>query len=110
MGVYKRGDTYWYRFNWYGEQVRESTKQSNKRVAEQIEAARKTALAKGEVGLHERRKAPTLADFAETDFLHTSAPLSRQSLKQRPTTKMASRISPRSRDWRALPWMQSTLN
>ena len=69
MGIYKRGDTYWYRFNWYGEQIRESTKQSNKRVAEQIEAARKTGLAKGEVGLHERRKAPTLADFAKTDFL-----------------------------------------
>src|SRR5580700_224939 len=69
MGVYKRGGVWWYRFNWNNEQIRESTKQGNKRVAEQIEAAHKTALAKGEVGIRERRKAPTLADFAKTDFL-----------------------------------------
>ena len=50
MGIYKRGDLYWYRFNWNGETMRESTKTSNKRVAAQIESARKTALAKGEVG------------------------------------------------------------
>ena len=45
MGVYKRGDTWWFRFNWNGETIRESTKQTNKRVAEQIEAARRTGLA-----------------------------------------------------------------
>jgi hypothetical protein len=69
MGVYKRGDTYWYRFNWNGEQIRETTKQSNARVAREIEAARRTALAKGEVGLRDRVRVPTLKDFAEKDFL-----------------------------------------
>jgi integrase len=69
MGVYGGGGVWWYRFNWNGEKIRESTKQGNKRVAQQIEAAHKTALAKGEVGIRERRKAPTLADFARTDFL-----------------------------------------
>ena len=63
MGVYKRGETWWYRFNWNGETIRESTKQSNKRVAEQIESARRTGLAKGEVGIKDRAAVPTLAGF-----------------------------------------------
>jgi integrase len=64
MGVYRRGDVWWFKFNWRGEQTRESTKQGNKRIAEQIEAARKSALAKGEVGIEERKQAPTLKEFA----------------------------------------------
>jgi len=63
MGVYKRGDVWWYKFKFSGEAVRVSTKQSNKRVAEQIEAAHKTALAKGEVGITDRKRVPTLAEF-----------------------------------------------
>lgn len=68
MSIYKRGETYWYKFTWRGELVRESTKQGNPRVARQVEAAHKTSLAKGEVGIRERRPAPTLAEFAERDF------------------------------------------
>ena len=48
MGVYKRGRVWWYRFTWRGQVFRESIKQSNKRVAEQMEAAHKTSLAKGD--------------------------------------------------------------
>jgi integrase len=69
MGIYKRGDTYWYRFNWHGERIRESTKQSNGKVARQIEAARRIELAKGEVGIREWSRCPTLKDFAESEFL-----------------------------------------
>src|ERR1022692_1929519 len=69
MAVYRRGRVWWYRFTWNGKPIRESTKQTNKRVAEQIEAAHKTSLAKGEVGIRERKPVPTLAEFAETDFL-----------------------------------------
>jgi len=50
-------------------QIRESTKQTNKRVAEQMEAAHRTALAKGEVGIREKKPVPTLKEFAEGDFL-----------------------------------------
>ncbi len=60
--------TWWYRFTWRGKAIRESTKQSNKRLAEQMEAAHKTSLAKGEVGLRDRKPVPTLKDFAEKDF------------------------------------------
>jgi integrase len=69
MGVYKRGNVWWYRFTWNAVPIRESTKQGNKRLAEQMEAAHKTSLAKGEVGIREKKPTPTLAEFAENDFL-----------------------------------------
>ncbi|MGC4048328.1 MAG: hypothetical protein QM757_01250 [Paludibaculum sp.] len=62
--VYKRGKTWWYQFVWHGERFRASTKTSNKRTAEQIEAAQKTALAMGAAGITEAPKVPTLAEFA----------------------------------------------
>jgi integrase len=65
MAVYKRGNVWWYKFFWNGEPVRASTKQSNKRTAEQIEAARKAALAKGEVGIKDLAPAPTFREFSE---------------------------------------------
>ncbi len=69
MGVFKRGGTYWFKFNWNGETIRESAKTGNKRTAEQIEAARKTQLAKGEVGIRDRDPVPTFAVFVKKDFL-----------------------------------------
>jgi integrase len=47
-----------------GERVRDTAKTRNKRVAEQIEAAKRTHLAKGEVGIEEHKKSPTLKGFA----------------------------------------------
>jgi integrase len=69
MGIYKRGHVWWYKFTWRGEAIRESTKQTNKRVAEQIEAAHKTSLAKGEAGIRDRVPAATIREFAKADFL-----------------------------------------
>src|ERR1700677_4258807 len=69
MALYKRGRVWWYKFTWNGEPIRESTKHTNKRVAEQIEAAHKTSLAKGEVGIRDRKPAATIRQFAYTDFL-----------------------------------------
>lgn len=54
---------YWYKFMWNGKLIRESTKQSNDKVARQIEAAHRTALAKGEVGIREPKSIPTLREF-----------------------------------------------
>lgn len=67
--VYRRGNVWWFKFAWNGETIRESTKQANKRVAEQIEAARRTQMAKNEVGIRDRAPVPTLAAFADADFL-----------------------------------------
>lgn len=62
--IYKRGvKTYWYKFMWNGNLVRESTKQGNDKVARQMEAAHRTSLAKGEVGIREKKRAPTLTRF-----------------------------------------------
>src|SRR5258708_3608514 len=69
MCVYKRGPGWWYRFTWKAQAIRESTNQPNKPVPEQIEAAHKTSLAKGEVGIRDRIPCPTLKDFAMNDFL-----------------------------------------
>jgi len=69
MAVYKRGKIWWYKFSWNAESIRESTKQTNKRVAEQMEAAHKTSLAKGEVGIRDRKPVPTVAAFAKDDFM-----------------------------------------
>lgn len=68
MAIFKRGRIYWYHFVFNGQHVQESTKQGNPRVARQMEAAHRTALAKGEVGFRER-KAVSLRDFLKTDFL-----------------------------------------
>src|SRR5579863_5473122 len=69
MSIYKRGEVYWYKFMWQGKLVRESTKQGNDKVARQMEAAHRTSLAKGEVGIREKKKAPTFTEFAEKQFL-----------------------------------------
>ena len=68
--IYKRGKKgiYWYRFQWNGKLVRESTKQGNDKVARQMEAAHRTSLAKGEVGIREKKTAPTLEEFISKRF------------------------------------------
>src|SRR5208282_1538998 len=63
MSIYKRGEVYWYKFMWNGQLVRESTKQGNDKVARQMEAAHRTSLAKGEVGIREPKAVPTLKAF-----------------------------------------------
>ena len=60
---------YWYKFMWQGKLVRESTKQGNDKVARQMEAAHRTSLTKGKVGIREKKISPTLADFAKSRFM-----------------------------------------
>jgi integrase len=69
VSIYKRGDVYWYKFMWQGKLVRESTKQGNDKVARQMEAAHRTSLAKGEVGIRDKKPVPTLAEFLRHDFI-----------------------------------------
>jgi integrase len=71
---------YWYKFMWSGKLVRESTKQGNDKVARQMEAAHRTSLAKGEVGIRDKKAIPTLKNFciervepwAKSSFEHAS--------------------------------------
>lgn len=64
MAIFKRGKVYWYNFVFNGEHIQESTKQGNPRVARQMEAAHRTSLAKGEVGIREKKPVQTLREFA----------------------------------------------
>ena len=73
MSIFKRGSVYWYHFLFNGEHIQESTKQGNPRTARQIEAAHRTALAKGEVGIEERKAAPMFVDVAKRFIAHVEA-------------------------------------
>jgi integrase len=65
MSIFKRGNVYWYHFLFNGEHIQKSTKQGNPRIARTMESVFRTALAKGEVGIIERKPVPTLADFLD---------------------------------------------
>ena len=66
--IYKRGNVYWYKFIWNGRLVRESTKQGNDKVARNMQSAHRTSLAKGEVGIRDKKPAPTMAQFIDNRF------------------------------------------
>ena len=68
MSIYKRGEVYWYKFQFNGILIRESTKQGNDKIARHMEAAHRTSLAKGEVGIREKKVVPTLTEFCEKRF------------------------------------------
>ncbi len=63
--IFKRGDIYYYEFELRGRRYKESTRQGNPRTARQMEAARRTQILKGEVGIHDKPPAPTFQDFSE---------------------------------------------
>lgn len=66
MALFKRGDVWYFEFVYGGRRYVKSTKVTNQRKAREIEAACRTALAKGDVGIFERKKVPTFKEFSET--------------------------------------------
>jgi hypothetical protein len=82
MAIFKRGKIYWYHFIFSGQHIQESSKQGNPRIARQIEAAHRTSLAKGEVGIRERKLAPTFDQFISVDFM----PWVGATFRERPKT------------------------
>jgi integrase len=65
-GKRRQSKVWRYHFTFNGKRVQASTRQTNKNTAKAIEAAHRTRLAKGEVGLAERRPAPKLREFAQS--------------------------------------------
>jgi hypothetical protein len=65
MTVYRRGSAYWFDFVHKGQRVQRSTRQGNRRVAEQIEATERSRLALADVGIVEREPAPLLSEYAK---------------------------------------------
>ncbi len=68
MALCKRGDVYWFNFRFNGRKIQMSTKTCNRQAAKEIEAAYRVKLAKGEVGIEEKIKAPNFKQ-AMKDFL-----------------------------------------
>ena len=89
--IYKRGKVYWFNFWWNGQHVQRSTRQGNPRVARQAESAFRTALAKGEVGIIDRKPAPPFS-VAIREFLKWSE----QQHKAHPGTYRRYSISSRA--------------
>jgi integrase len=71
MSIYKRGGVYWFEFVYGGKRHRRTTGVKSQRTAREIEAAFRTALAKGEVGITARKPIPCFR-AAMTDFLRWS--------------------------------------
>src|SRR5438309_1952050 len=71
MSIFKRGRIYSFHFYFSGRHVQRSTRQTSAVVARQMEAACRTALAKGELGIFERQAVPSLKEFAQRfmDFI-----------------------------------------
>src|SRR6266481_464785 len=68
MAIFKRGRVYWYHFVFNGQHIQESSKQGNPRVARQMEAAHRTSLAQGEVGIRDKKPSSTLTEFIDNRF------------------------------------------
>lgn len=84
MSVYKRGGVYWYKFVFNGELIRLSTRQTNKKIATQLEAEHKLGLQRGELGLSERK--PLRFEEAMEEFLNWAKVVN----KERTVMKLAS--------------------
>ena len=59
MALYKRNGVWWFHFVFKGRHIQKSANVANKRDAETIQAAYRTKLAKGEVGIEEPKTIPT---------------------------------------------------
>jgi hypothetical protein len=83
MAIYKRGGVYWYEFVFDHKRVRESTRQGNRHVAVEMQAARRTDLAKSMVGLANpapiRKNCPHCASLMD-DLAHMHAFINRKGL------------------------------
>ncbi len=68
--IFKRENSsfYSYKFMFRGRMYCESTRQSNAKAAREIEAAKRTELARAEEGIYDRKPSPSLEDFCTNEF------------------------------------------
>ena len=65
MSVYKRGETYWFKFLFQGQQIRESARTTSKTVAREAERARRRDLELGLNRIGKRKRTPLFATAAK---------------------------------------------
>ncbi len=68
MSLFKRGDTWWYRFGFRGQLIRESSKSKSKEVCRRLESAHRLKLELNQGGLVELTK-PRKFVSAAKDYL-----------------------------------------
>jgi integrase len=71
MAVFKRGNVYWYEFEFMGQRVRDSAHTSNRELARSIERGRRRAMEESAGGV--RKVKPTLFRKAGNDWLKGNA-------------------------------------
>jgi integrase len=80
MSLYKRGTVWWSRFEWRGQVLQRTTRCRAKKDAVQVEAAWRTALAKGEVGIFDYAQSTTLTAFQQRMLDYLPAHVSPRTL------------------------------
>src|SRR5690349_5610330 len=65
MSVYKRGDTWWFKFKFAGQTIRESSKSGSKTVAKDAERARRRELEFGYNGIEKQERAQLFGVIAD---------------------------------------------
>jgi hypothetical protein len=84
MSVYRRGETYWFKFLFQGQPIRESAKTNSKTVAREAERARRRELELGYNRIVKRERVPLFAVAAKEWLASKSAltPLGRVYYEQ----------------------------
>jgi integrase len=80
MGVYKRGETYWYKFLFQGQLIRESAKTNSKTVAREAERARRRDLELGINRIGKRDRTP-LFPIAAREWIEMKVGKSESTLR-----------------------------
>jgi integrase len=80
MSVYKRGDTWWYKFKFAGQSIRESAKTSSKTVAKSAQRTRRRELEEGFNGISKPQRAQLFNVAAEAWIAAKQAHLSPRSV------------------------------
>jgi integrase len=79
MSVYKRGGTYWFKFLFQGQLIRESARTNSKTVAREAERARRRDLELSVNRIHRRERMP-LFSIAAREWLDTKATLAAKTV------------------------------
>src|SRR5579863_1575818 len=83
MSLYKRGEVWWYKFHFVGQEIRESSKSESKTMAKEAERARRRQLEESFNSIKPRRVSPSFS-VASTNWLNTRtsiAPATERSYK-----------------------------
>jgi hypothetical protein len=77
MGLYQRGEIYWYKFTFQGQNIRETSNSRSRNVALRVQAERRRKLELGLAGLRVTKQpllfSPTAKEWLQSNRAHWSA-------------------------------------